>query len=203
MNGFEKRKERKKSNILNAAFDLFSQYGVQKVSIQEIAQKAQVSQVTIYNYFGGKDQLLFETVKKFVYEKFDYFKEIVHDEELNFKDKISTVIQGKKESALHISPDFIQAVMADQPHIKEFIRKFSEEDTVPLLMELIDQGKKQGYIHPELSFQTIMFYVEMYYQAMQSNIPMMKESPAEFSEEITHLFFYGLMGDQQKKIHDE
>ncbi|KHE73221.1 TetR/AcrR family transcriptional regulator, partial [Halobacillus sp. BBL2006] len=154
MNGFERRKERKKTNILNAAYGLFSTYGVQKVSIQEIAQKAQVSQVTIYNYFGGKDQLLFETVKKFIYEQFDHFKDIVNDQNMSFKDKISFVIQGKKENILHMNPDFLQSVMADQPHIQEFIRKFSEEKSVPLLMQLINQGKEQGYIHPGLSART-------------------------------------------------
>jgi AcrR family transcriptional regulator len=191
MNGFERRKERKKTNILNAAYDLFSTYGVQKVSIQEIAQKAQVSQVTIYNYFGGKDQLLFETVKKFTYEQFDHFKYIVNDQHMSFKDKISFVIQGKKENILHINPDFLQSVMADQPHIQEFIRKFSEENSVPLLMQLIDQGKNLGYIHPGLSVHTVMFYVSV-----------IQGAPADFSEEITHLFFYGLIGDQEQTIHD-
>ena len=58
MDGFEKRREQKKKDILKAALSLFQQYGVQKVTISEIAKKANVSQVTIYNYFESKDNLL-------------------------------------------------------------------------------------------------------------------------------------------------
>ncbi|TDL80905.1 TetR/AcrR family transcriptional regulator [Peribacillus frigoritolerans] len=50
MNGFERRKQIKMEQIQKAAFQLFSQYGINKVNIQEIAAAANVSQVTIYNY---------------------------------------------------------------------------------------------------------------------------------------------------------
>lgn len=39
MDGFEKRREQKKRDILNAALALFMEYGLQKVSITEIAKK--------------------------------------------------------------------------------------------------------------------------------------------------------------------
>lgn len=50
MNGFERRKERKKESIRQAAMQLFMEHGMRKVSIGEIADKAGVSQVTIYNF---------------------------------------------------------------------------------------------------------------------------------------------------------
>lgn len=203
MNGFERRKERKKQNILNASLQLFSQYGVQKVSIQEIAQEAQVSQVTIYNYFGGKDELLFETVKRFIYERLERFQSIVHNEEMDFKDKISYVIKDKKESLLHLDPGFLQTVMADQPDLRDLIQSFTEQDAVPLLMELVEQGKEQGYVHPDISFRSIMFYIEMFYQAMSSKPDLFDDSIAELSEEVTHMFFYGLMGNKEERLHNK
>ncbi|MGR9050993.1 TetR/AcrR family transcriptional regulator [Halobacillus faecis] len=203
MNGFERRKERKKQNILNASLKLFSEYGVQKVSIQEIAKKAQVSQVTIYNYFGGKDELLFETVKKFIYERLDRFRDVVHNEDMDFKKKIRFVIQDKKENILHMDPGFLQTVMRDQPELQEMIQTFTEKDAVPLLMELVEQGKSQGYVHPDISFRSIMFYIEMYYQAMQSKEDLFDHSLPELSEEITHMFFYGLMGNQDEHLHED
>ncbi|WP_164908497.1 TetR/AcrR family transcriptional regulator [Halobacillus litoralis] len=203
MNGFERRKERKKLNILTAALNLFTEFGVQKVSIQEIAQKAQVSQVTIYNYFGGKDQLLFETVNKFIYDRFDKFKDVVHDNDMNFKDKISFVIRDKKESVLHLNPGFLKTVIADQPELQELVQNFTMNDAVPLLMELIDQGKEEGYVHPDISFRSIMFYIEMYYQAMRSTPDFFEHSLADQSEEITQMFFYGLMGKPEERLHKE
>ena len=48
MDGFERRKEQKKEDIRRAALALFQSYGFKKVSIDEIARKAGVSQVTIF-----------------------------------------------------------------------------------------------------------------------------------------------------------
>lgn len=44
-------------SILQTAIELFSVWGIKAVSIAEIAQKANVSQVSIYNFFGSKDNL--------------------------------------------------------------------------------------------------------------------------------------------------
>lgn len=204
MNGFERRKERKKANILLAALELFSDYGVQKVSIQEIAQKAQVSQVTIYNYFGGKDQLLYESVKKFIYEKLENFQHIVDDEQLSFKTKIKLLITNKKEDLLHLNSDFLQTVIADQPDIQQMVNQFTKEHSIPLLMKLIEQGKAEGTVHPDLSFHTIMFYIEMYYQSFRSMPDIIDySSPAQLGEELTHMFFYGLMGNKEETLHNQ
>ncbi len=58
MNGFERRRELKKKSILQAAYDLFSARGIKDVGIAEIAQKAAVSQVSIYNFFDSKENLV-------------------------------------------------------------------------------------------------------------------------------------------------
>ena len=62
MDRFERRKEQKKSNIRQAALELFKTYGFKKVSISDIAHKAGVSPVTIYNHFGSKDELVRDVV---------------------------------------------------------------------------------------------------------------------------------------------
>ncbi|HET7616621.1 MAG TPA: TetR/AcrR family transcriptional regulator, partial [Bacillales bacterium] len=73
MDGFERRRERKKENIRRAALELFTTHGVQKVSVAEIARKANVSQVTIYNYFGSKSDLLRDAIKKFMEETWENY----------------------------------------------------------------------------------------------------------------------------------
>ena len=57
MDGFARRKEQSKEDIRMAAWELFSQFGVDKVSMTDVARKAGVSQATIYNNFGSKEAL--------------------------------------------------------------------------------------------------------------------------------------------------
>ncbi|UOQ43589.1 TetR/AcrR family transcriptional regulator [Halobacillus salinarum] len=201
MNGFERRTERKKNNILQAAYELFSVHGVQKVSIQEIAKKAQVSQVTIYNYFGGKDELLFATVKQFAYQQIDQFRAVLEDESRDFRDKIGCLISNKKE-ILHMDSDFLNTMMSDQPEIQSFVNELAETTTIPLLIELIEQGKKEGAVHPDLSVKSILFYVDMYFQTMRSRSDLFQKNKqdGQLAEELTHMFFYGLLGNQNDRL---
>ena len=51
---------RKAEKILNTASILFIQNGVKKVTMDDIAEQARVSKVTVYKYFTDKDTLYFE-----------------------------------------------------------------------------------------------------------------------------------------------
>jgi TetR/AcrR family fatty acid metabolism transcriptional regulator len=55
----EKRTEDKKAKILRAAEEIMSQKGLAEATISEIAHKAGVTDSVIYQYFKGKEDLLF------------------------------------------------------------------------------------------------------------------------------------------------
>src|SRR5690606_40823795 len=59
---------------------LFQEYGVQKVTIAEIAKKAHVSQVTIYNYFESKDNLVYHVFKYYVDNIWEEQKEMLESD---------------------------------------------------------------------------------------------------------------------------
>ena len=58
MNQYQKTTEKKKQAIIQAALHLFKEKGFKETSIKSIAEVAEVSPVSIYNYFGGKDNLV-------------------------------------------------------------------------------------------------------------------------------------------------
>lgn len=196
MNGFEKRTQEKKRKILNTAFELFTKYGVQKVSIQEIAKSAQVSQVTIYNYFGSKENMLVEAIKDYYRIRIDEFHKLVANTDLNFKEKIETIISLKSEDMLKFNPDFLQAFVSDIPELQSFLQEVMEKESLPLFVQLMEEGKQQGYIHKDISVDMMMFYMNMYYEAIQKRKDLLgsEESIKQFTDEIVQLFFYGIMG---------
>ena len=55
MNQYQKTTEKKKQAIIQAALRLFKEKGFKETSIKSIAEAAEVSPVSIYNYFGSKD----------------------------------------------------------------------------------------------------------------------------------------------------
>ena len=53
----QQRTQTKLERIKQAALELFAAHGADRVSMDEIAEKANVSKVTIYKYFGSKEDL--------------------------------------------------------------------------------------------------------------------------------------------------
>ena len=54
----ERHKDSRRSRILEAATELFLLRGFDSVKAEEIADRAEVSVGTFYNYFGGKNELM-------------------------------------------------------------------------------------------------------------------------------------------------
>ncbi|MFA6772038.1 MAG: TetR/AcrR family transcriptional regulator, partial [Dehalococcoidales bacterium] len=71
MNGFNRRSKTIQQKILSAATGLLASQGVKKTSINQISKKAEVSPVTIYNYFGSKAGLVKETIKYLATQKLE------------------------------------------------------------------------------------------------------------------------------------
>jgi TetR/AcrR family transcriptional regulator, cholesterol catabolism regulator len=55
-------RERKRRRIVEAATELFTRHGYRRVSVDEIAQQAQVAKGTVYLYFQNKADLLLHAV---------------------------------------------------------------------------------------------------------------------------------------------
>jgi AcrR family transcriptional regulator len=55
----ERKRRRARQRILNAADELFLAHGFDKVSVSEIAERAEVGRTTFFRYFGDKQEVVF------------------------------------------------------------------------------------------------------------------------------------------------
>ncbi|KUF15659.1 TetR/AcrR family transcriptional regulator [Streptomyces silvensis] len=67
----ERKKQQTASRIWHAAVDLFVERGYDKVSVAEIAAAADVSKMTVFNYFGTKDDVLLAPMEEHVSDAAD------------------------------------------------------------------------------------------------------------------------------------
>ena len=58
------RTKSRKDRIMDAALRIFAEKGFQNATISEISKEAGVSEATIYEYFGTKEELLFAIPEK-------------------------------------------------------------------------------------------------------------------------------------------
>ncbi len=81
----------KKELIINTARDLFTKYGYKKVSMDEIANEANVTKKTIYSYFTDKDTLFMYFINEEIENVKNEF-EIIEKKKIPFVEKVSTSI---------------------------------------------------------------------------------------------------------------
>ncbi len=167
MDGFTRRKEQSKEEIRRAALELFSQFGVEKVSIVDIARKAGVSQATIYNNFGSKETLAREFVTTVIDQLVKRVQEIITPNKL-YWEKMAAFIQFISEIMAHERPSkadgavFTSSVdLLNDPEIRK-IRESAQEKMTNLLLGLVQEGKEQGQINKDLSEEACRIYFKAF-----------------------------------------
>ncbi|EEL50575.1 TetR/AcrR family transcriptional regulator [Bacillus cereus] len=194
MDGFQRRREKKKINILEAALTLFTEYGVQKISIAEIAKKANVSQVTIYNYFESKHNLTHEVFMYSVNQAFEEFEQILNSD-VPFPEKIKQLIFMKKEAVKHMHQDFYENLMKEYTSSSNYLQELYVKEALPRFVSLFNEGKEQGYVDPSLSNEAILFYMQAINEYIQRKDVYQNILP--LTEDIMNILFYGIIGKEK------
>lgn len=139
----------KEEQIINAARELFKNYGFKKVSMDEIARKAGVTKKTVYKYFASKQDLL----KFFINEELINMKKIIEDTE-------------KKNS------DFFECVhecifrLLQYKHKRKFLKVILEEaevlkdEKITKEISVIDE-QIQKYIKEKLEYAVKEKYIDV------------------------------------------
>lgn len=195
MNGFERRKKFKKINILKAGLALFLKYGVQKVSVAEVAKEADVSQVTIYNYFESKDNLVSEVIIFYVNDVWKEYESLFNSD-IPFPEKVKKIVFDKRLTANYMNEDFFNHFMQEYSSEDNYISQFYTETALPSFVKLFEEGKEQGYVDKEISEQAILLYIQMFADYMQRED--VAEAILPLTEDLTKIFFYGIAGKDGK-----
>jgi len=193
MDGYQRRTEKKKESIRKAAFELFATYGVEKVSVAEIAKKANVSPVSIYNYFGSKEELTKSVFEEFLNTKLEKFNNILYMD-IPFPKKVEKILFDRMELSQSISIDFMKSI--SDPTIVNLIEEWTAKNGMPWMIKLIDQGRQGGYISPQISSEAIILYFQIFTEAIQHPELLLNQNKQTIID-VGHLFFYGLVGQQK------
>ena len=188
MDGFERRKEQSKEDIRRAAEELFSRFGADKVSVNDIARKAGVSQATIYNNFGSKDELVHDYRKSIVSGIAGRFREI-----LIWKKSFIEKFEGFLQSWIDITDRYkIELESTESKQSSDVIGLELENS----LREFIKEGKDQGNLRKDLSEEAVTAYIKFYQQGIANNpgIRDKMKRDGKYSQDLFSLFMYGVRG---------
>ncbi len=205
MDGFARRKEQSKEEIRKAAWELFSQFGVERVSMADIARKAGVSQATIYNNFGSKEALAREFVSRSIEQLVQRVQDVLAPEQ-PYWDKLAAFIQflagvmAQEQPSPADSAIFTRSFdLLNDPEIQK-IHTAAQEKMIQLLMGLIQEGKQQGQVEAELTDEAYGIYFKVFMgiftdPALQ---PGFARNPRLMGD-LGRLMIYGLSGEKRQR----
>lgn len=196
MDGFEKRRDDKKKAIIQAALELFDQYGFEKVSMTDIAEKARVSRATIYNFFDSKDNLRRIIIKDILDDSVGKVQKLL-EEQGDFIDKISEYIKIRTWYYSKHSLKFFFDTVESDPELRQYLDGFTTVHR-QLLMKFIDEGKQSGVFPSDISNSAIEMYIDVFQTYYLQNMNKREirdrlEHNPKLAEEINILFLNGLI----------
>ncbi|EAD4761258.1 TetR/AcrR family transcriptional regulator [Listeria monocytogenes] len=194
MNNYEKRTLSKKTAIIEAAQILFGKQGFTAVSIKDIAALADVSQVSIYNYFGSKEALIGECARVIMQDTIALAEEILVSEG-TFTQKLERAIQlCNAEINLSLSKFISKEASKDQQFLILLVNNINSLKK-DIYMKYVAAGKEAQVIDNAISDEVIQLFIDAI-NSLGLTVP--EEELEEKQAEIIQLFLYGLIGQGRK-----
>lgn len=194
MNGFEKRANLIKEKIINTTLEMIKTCDPKKIRIADIAKKANVSQVTIYNYFGNKEGLIHGVARYSIDKAVSDFEGYMNGN-FSIKEKIEQMILHEKKSYHTLPMSIINQLYYEDQEITDYLEKLYQDKVLPPLIQLLEDGKESGEISSKVSTDSFLAFLNMYMKQSKELLEMAEKSGnMDFIDGISHLFFYGICG---------
>lgn len=194
MNQYQKTTEKKKQSIIQAALHLFKEKGFKETSIKSIAEVAEVSPVSIYNYFGSKDNLVALCVN-------DLFEEITQQAEdilksnLAFNTKLDQALDLCQEKMSQQISAYFQDKTVRDLAFSSLLTKAITAKKRDIYRTYINLGKEEGLIARDLSTELILNVMD----ALNSvgNQLAHSDNLETDVKQIHQIFLYGILGNKK------
>lgn len=151
--------------ILNSTIKLLIKVGAKKISMDDIAEYAHMSKVTVYKYFKDKSTLYFQ-VSNYIYLLYITKLEQVAESKKALTDKLSDFLEIINDFSASGQFSLCEELAQFIPEA-ENDRKRYQKVYYQTMISLIDDGLSAGMLRNDLSKDVIFYYIDMsviYYQ---------------------------------------
>ncbi|TCJ05306.1 TetR/AcrR family transcriptional regulator [Cytobacillus praedii] len=131
--------------ILSISYRLFLEKGYEQTTIQDIINELGMSKGAIYHHFKSKEDILLAIGDKGFYypNSIEKFKNLNH---LNGLQKLKKIICSEFENLEKQQFDKMAISLTENPKFVSILLNGTLKHGVPILQELIEEGKKDGSI---------------------------------------------------------
>ncbi|MEL7600143.1 MAG: TetR/AcrR family transcriptional regulator [Proteiniphilum sp.] len=190
-----------KERIIAKAGDLFFQYGIKSVSMDELASSLGISKRTIYENFKDKEEILSSLLVSLRDERRKVFDSLISDKN-NVVEIFIKIIEIQQSSPI-CNVKFFEDIQKYYPRANRNIEADKEKNK-EFLVKFLQKGIEQGYIREDLNVEVTAFLVEqstyIYIRATSLEKPLFTFSELFYTMMIN--FVRGILTEKGIKIID-
>ncbi|BCL83675.1 TetR family transcriptional regulator [Ktedonobacteria bacterium brp13] len=158
----ERNRQRNGQRIVDAAFALFHTTGYTQTTMDAIAEKAEVSRATLFNYFPTKQALLMQLTSTL-------YREHVQPEIQSYLDTQPGTVQALHRLFMSIHehilmvPDLYRALQEEFFHHEPGGEKDAGTGFLETLLAILASGKRRGELRSDLPLEKLAHYIGALY----------------------------------------
>lgn len=182
-----------KERILKGAEELFFQYGIKSITMDDIAKHLTISKKTIYQYFSDKDEVV-HTLMKASLDKDIHDFTCIHNECKNIIDEIFAIMKHMGEIFGKINPIIFYDLQKYHPKSWKLFLDFKSDFILKMVESAVIKGINDGHVRKDIN-PKILAILRMEEIEMGFNpavFPHDKFKMLEVQLAMTEHFLYGI-----------
>ncbi|MEP6710833.1 MAG: TetR/AcrR family transcriptional regulator [Ferruginibacter sp.] len=187
--------------IHKKAHELFMQYGLRSVSMDDIANNLGMSKKTIYQYYADKDALVDEVVSAIIGQN-QLVCEFDRKKAENAIHEVFLAMDMVMEMFLSMNPSLLFEMQKYYPTAHGKFLKHKNDYLYRVIKENIVRGIKEELYRPEIKIDLMARYrVESILLPFHPDFhTKVKSNLAEIEQELTYHFLFGLISQKGHKL---
>lgn len=191
-----------KEKIIEYSKEKFFSNGFHKITMDELAGELKISKKTIYKFFISKNKLVDAVVKSFQ----SYIKhrlENISTSDKNSILKIKDLSNIFSHLAIKINTKMIDDMRIYRPNLWEEIEKFRAEIIENFWLNILEQGKKEGYIHDYPNYIMINIIIASIQKIINPSFLLEQNLSINSAFELTFkILINGLLTEKGRKVYN-
>jgi AcrR family transcriptional regulator len=151
-NRTDRKKEKTKREIIQAAMELFRNSGVEATTMEQIAQAADIAKGTLYNYFPVKEAIISEYMKQAFEDRKEERIALIHhlnDTRSRMRRLFLELLRGIEQ----YTEIFEKYILYHMKQMVSFHQDQTEKSGFNLLVkEIIELGRRENELRTDLPF---------------------------------------------------
>lgn len=193
-----------REQIINVAEQLFMQYGIRSVTMDDIAKTLTISKKTIYQHFKDKNEIVILATRSAL-EKDAAMMGNIKQHAQNSVEELVLFSRYYREHLLNVNPSILHDLQKYHPEGWSYFQQFKHQVFIESVEETLVNGIKEGYFRPEIVPKILARYrIEQTEMCFDNEIfPRNQFDFKTVQLQLFDLFVYGIVTVRGRELYEK